>query len=365
MQLSELGADFNPDAFVVLAGNDELASQATDKDADGTPDEIAFVCNLSAGESKDVSILYASEGTKEREYTKRTQAEISHKIEGKWVKRGYIDGQFKNVDFLRVPPQHTDHSWFIRYEGPGWESDKVGYRFYLDWRNAVDIFGKKTAAMALQNAGQDGFDSYHEMSGWGMDVLKVGGSLGIGSIGMWVADSAQRVEKTDSITCQIVSNGVIQSTIKTDYYGWQIDSNSYNLSASLSIEAGSRLTRCDLKLDSNPENLCTGIVKHDSAEIINSTDESGEWRYLATYGKQTLNNDNLGMAVLYKKSELDKVAEDKHSDVVVLKPADGILTYYYLAAWELEPDGIKDKESFISYLNDTISKLNNPVSVSH
>ena len=363
IDLALMPPNFNPRAFVVVDDQKELASQATDWDGDGSADQIAFLCDFKASETKEVKILFAIGEEKERQYKKRTQAEISHKVGGHWEKREYMDGTFQNADFLSVPPEHTDHSWFIRYEGPGWESDRVGYRFYLDWRNAVDVFGKKTPEMVLQNVGLDGFDSYHEMSSWGMDILKVGSSLGIGSIAMWIADSAQRVEKTDSMDCRIVTNGVIQSAINTNYYGWHINNNTYHLNSLLTINAASRLTRCDLKLDSNPDNLATGLVKIKPTEIINSADESSTWQYLATWGKQSLNNDNLGMAVFYKNSTLDKIAEDKHSYVIVLKPADGQLTYYYAAAWELEPDGIKDKDSFVKYLDITVTKLNNPVSV--
>lgn len=362
--LSAKYADFNSGAFVVIDGSNELASQTVDKDGDGNNDGIAFICNLKSHETKDVTILYSADGSKSRNYPKRTQAEMAHKFGGKFVNREYIGGEFKNVDFMKVPPEHTDHSWYIRYEGPGWESDKVGYRFYLDWRNAVDVFGKKTPEMVLQNVGLDGFDSYHKMSDWGMDILKVGSSLGIGTIAMWIADSAQRVEKTDSVSSAIIDNGVIHSAIKTNYFGWHIGDHSYNLISYLSINAGSRLTECDLKLDSTPPNLCTGIVKDDSAEVMLSKEDAGEWQFLATYGKQSLNNDNLGMAVLYRKSELDKMAEDTHSHVIVLKPADGTLTYYFLAAWQLEPAGITNKAAFSKYLNDTVIKLNNPVSVS-
>ncbi|NOG44583.1 MAG: DUF4861 domain-containing protein [Calditrichaeota bacterium] len=363
IKIKSLAEHFNANAFVVIDGQNELASQAIDLDSDGNFEEVAFLCTLKSRGEKTIKIIYAKEGKKTREYPKRTQAELSHKTGGKWVKREYEGGEFKNVSFLNLPPEHTDHSWYLRYEGPGWESDKVGYRFYMDWRNAVDIYGKKTPEMVLQNVGKDGFDSYHEMADWGMDILKVGSSLGIGSIGMWIADSAQRVEKTDSISCSIETNGVIQSSIKTNYFGWQIDNQSFNLSSSVTINAGSRLTKCDLKVRKNPSNLCTGIVKHDSAEVIKSNNAKSEWQYLATYGKQSLNNDNLGMAVIYKASELETLTEDKHSNVVVLKPSQGFITYYYLAAWELEPSGIKNKETFIGYLDDILKTLNNPISV--
>lgn len=55
--------------------------------------------------------------------------------------------------------------------------------------------------------------------------------------------------------------------------------------------------------------------------------------------------------------------EDPESHVVVLMPHQKRLSYYFLAAWELEPEGISNKAQFVDYLNSTLNELNNPVSV--
>lgn len=335
--------------------------QFNDNDQDGMADELILLFDLKAEESRSFSISELLTEEKST-YAKRTQAEISHKVEGEWKEREYMDGRFVNVDHLDVPPEHTDHSWYIRYEGPGWESDKVGYRFYLDWRNATDIFGKKTTDMVLQDVGQDGFDSYHEPSDWGMDVLKVGSSLGVGSIGMWVDGKAERVAETDSLKATIVSNGIIQSKVRTRYFGWKINGQQVDLTSDISINAGSRLTHQEIQISENVTNLCTGIVKHEVAEVISKAQNGvSGWGYLATYGKQSLADDNLGMAILFKNDDLIELTEDEHSQVVVLKPKHKSLEYYFLAAWEQEPGGITNNEEFIKYLDETVDKLNNPI----
>lgn len=360
-KLKAQAPEFNDKAFVVLHNAQELASQVNDRNDDGNADEIVCVTDFAANETKALTVRYAKSGELSREYPKRTQAELSHKVGGKFVNRKYEGGTFQNVQFLRVPPEHTDHSFYIRYEGPGWESDKVGYRFYLDWRNAIDIFGKKISAMVLQNVGQDGFDSYHAMADWGMDVLKVGESLGLGSLAMWHEGKAQRVAQTDSVTCAIIANGAVYSQIQTKYFGWKVGGGAYNVVSNLSITAGSRLTKHEVEIDGNPPNLCTGIVKLDSTVLLASPETNTGWAYLATYGKQSLANDNLGMAVLYQKNDLIETNEDKHSHVVILKPENGRLTYYFLGAWEQEPNGIKTQEKFEAYLDQTIAELNAPV----
>ena len=131
----------------------------------------------------------------------------------------------------------------------------------------------------------------------------------------------------------------------------------------MSIRAGSRLTRHCLSIDPQPENLCTGIVKHPGTVLINGPVGKSDWEFLATYGPQSLAEDNLGMAVIYQRQHLIEKKSDKYSEIVLLKPQHGKLTYYFLAAWEREQDGIKNISEFRDYLNKTVEILNNPVMV--
>lgn len=366
--LNAKSPDFNPDGFVIFDKGIELASQSNDLDSDGNPEQIIAIMDFKPGEKKQLNLRYATSGSKLREYMKRTQAELSIKVGGKFVDRKYEGGTFQNVQFLRVPLEHTDHSFYIRYEGPGWESDKVGYRFYLDWRNASDIFGKKVPDMVLQNVGQDGFDSYHEMSDWGADIFKVGESLGIGSIATWYENKANRVEKTDSLTCAIIANGSVYSQIRTTYYGWQAGISKVNLTSNLSITAGSRLTRNELSIDGELDNICTGLAKHENTVFFDKQPEqSTDWGYIALWGMQSLarDDDELGIAVLHRGSQFVQLAEDELNHVVILKPENNKVSYYFLAAWVQEPDGIKTQDAFINYLNDTVQKLNNPVTIQY
>jgi hypothetical protein len=203
------------------------------------------------------------------------------------------------------------------------------------------------------------------MLDWGMDVLKVGESLGIGSLAMWLEGKALRIAQTDSITCAIVADGVVQSQIQTKYFGWKAGAGVHNVVSNLSITAGSRLTRHVVEIDGKPQNLCTGIVKLDSTELLSSGEAKDGWAYLATYGRQSLANDKLGMAVLYRKADLIETNADQHSHVVVLKPEHGRLTYYFLGAWEQEPGGIKTAAEFEAYLKQTVAELNSQLVIDY
>ncbi len=137
----------------------------------------------------------------------------------------------------RVPAVHVDHDALFQHEGPGWESDKIGYRFYLDARNRVDIFGKKVPDMVLNTVGLHDLvanhnESYESMMEWGMDNFNVGTSLGIGSIAMQDGTDILTVSKTDSVFCVIAANGPVRSDVHATYYGWNAAGKKYDLVSS-------------------------------------------------------------------------------------------------------------------------------------
>ncbi len=357
--------DFNPASFILLSDTTEIAAQADDLNLDSKADEITFVLDFQSKEAKNISVLYNPIGEQKRSYKKRTQAELSHKFGGKWESRKYIGGAFKNVDYLRIPAEHTDHSFFIRYEGPGWESDKIAYRFYLDWRNGFDIFGKKVPDMVLQNVGLDGFDSYHNPSPWGQDNFKAGKALGIGSFGMLKGETVEHVSVTDSVDCRIVLNGAVKSLIKTNYFGWKVDEKKFNVTTELSILAGSRMTYVDMNTSGNPDNLAVGFVKKDEkeAKFIEISQPDSKWGIIASFGKQSLTDDNLGLAIVYPKDIYVKTVKAELDNVVLLKPIENKVRYYFLATWEQEPNGIKTEADFVNYLQQILKELNAPIEV--
>ncbi|UOE41968.1 DUF4861 domain-containing protein [Chryseobacterium suipulveris] len=287
----------------------------------------------------------------------KTYAEISQKEGGSWNGRKYSGGNFKNVQTLVLNPLHTDHSFDIRYEGPGWESNKIGYRLYLDWRNAIDIYGKKTEEIVLPNVGQDGFDSYHEMSDWGADILKVGKGLGIGAIGRVVNGEMLHFNDVEKTTAS-VENNKANSKVTVDYKGWKTNGQSTDFTSELTIFPDERYTQHTVKSSNALDGIVTGIVNLYKLPLIQRTVPNGKWGYIATYGKQTLFDDNLGMAVFYKISDTEEIYKGKDDYLIRFKPTTEKVTFYFLGAWEKEPNGIKTEKEFLKYLNQNLSKLN-------
>lgn len=292
----------------------------------------------------------------------KTYAELSIAQGGEWVdgSRGHKEynagTSFKNISSLQVPKEHTDHTWFIRYEGPGWENNQIGYRIYLDWRNAIDIFGKKVDSLVLPYVGQDGFDSYHESAPWGQDILKAGKSMGIGGYGRLVNDTIAHFQIVKNTFAQIENNKT-NSSVKISYEDWNTGDAIINLNSKLTIFQNDRYTKAELTPSKEITGISTGIVKFKNIPVIKKS--GAKWAYIATYGAQTLVNDtdNLGMALFYKLKEVAQQKEGINDHLVIFKATTNTITYYFLGAWEQELNGIKSQNAFMKDLENKLAIL--------
>jgi unsaturated rhamnogalacturonyl hydrolase len=363
--------DRKTERLVLELGETLVPSEAIDDDGDGRKDSLLALVDLAPAQTVSGRIV-ADRTASEKPLPKLTQAELSHKVGGEWRPRKdkpelkeYVGGRFENVTRLAAPPEHTDHSNFIRYEGPGIESDRVAYRVYLDWRNGFDIFGKKVRMPVLQGVGLDGFESYHHDAPWGMDVLKVGQSLGAGGFGFWSGDKVTLVSDVRRWDAAVLANGKLYSSFRITYGGWKVAGKELDVTADFSMVGGSRLVRTRLALSQELPNLAIGIVKHPGVEETRGSSEvTGKaFTYLGTFGKQSLAGDQLGMAVLFQQGDKKSEPTDASSYAVVVEPAGKAFEYFFLAAWEGEPGAPRSTAAFTAELEREVEALTIPVRV--
>ena len=355
--LNQLGVTAGP--LQVWNGEVAMPTQLVDDDGDGSPDRLVFLTDLAPAATEAFRIDRQEAG---QSFTSRAHAEVSIKEGGEWKDSSYVGGTFKNVGHLTNPPQYTDHSEYIRYEGPGIESDVVGYRVYLDWRNGFDVFGKKAHGLVLQEVGQDGYDSYHEMADWGADILKVGESLGMGGYGYWDGSKTILVSDVAERSVSIRSDGPVQASMDIQYKGWNTGASTVDLTATLAMNAGSPMVDVKLVTSAKLENLAIGIVNHPGTELMmGDLDVTGEaWSYMASFGQQTLFDDGLGMVVLFKKKDLAKQTRDESSYVLVMKPRGTSLSYAFGALWSGQQGGIQSREELESFLSAEVERRTLP-----
>jgi hypothetical protein len=320
---------------------------------------LATLLDLAATEQLELFIARDAAVARARPWPKRTQAELSHKVGGSWESGVYHGGAFVNAPVVAFAGQLTAPNGFMRYEGPGWESDKVGYRLYLDQRNGIDVFGKLLPAMVLQDVGKDVYGSYHEPAPWGMDILKVGASLGFGGFGAWSQERAQPVGETDCTQCRIHANGSLVSQVLLDYGGWTSPAGKADLKALLTIAAGSYLTKATLMLEGASPTMVAGIPKHPEAIAIHGETSIADeaWTYVATYGQQSLSGNHLGLVIFVRGDSFDGFVEDAHNYLVQLKLEGGRTAYQFAALWESSTASAASLTTFSEWIDSTLQRL--------
>lgn len=324
--------------------------QVDDLDFDGSYDELTFVTDFTPRERRSF-ILRVQAGEKQlKPESARTDA-------GNWKKIGEVYQPMDDDDGPGLKRNQVGY----RFDGVGWESEIVGYRVYLDERNAVDIQGKRKPGLHWNMIGETGVD-YQQDADWGMDVLHVGPALGIGGIGFWVADSVLKPENLDRRRCRIVSRGPVRAVVRVDYTGWNIGGEKVDVASIFTIYEGDRVTehRVILEQSSSPRTLVTGIVKH-SAGIPTWNPEKAQ---LSTMGPQSRINDDLLMALNVDRSSVVGKTEDAYGHLILLNLEPGKpLRFLISSVWKGETGSMWPGKKILRFLDAVSLRLHEPVQI--
>ncbi|ALS97307.1 DUF4861 family protein [Lacimicrobium alkaliphilum] len=335
---------------------ENLMAAAIDSNGDKQADRLRILATVAPGEQQSFSLEAVSA------LPDLAHVELSVRQNGGWQDRVYqADGfDFETVDSFTSPPQLTDHSYYLRYEGPGWENDRMGYRLYLDWRNAIDVFGKTTHKMVLPEVGQDGYDSYHQMADWGMDLLKVGKALGLGALGRLTDSGVAHMQQVEQTRYQLLENTSLNAVFNVSYNGWQVDNQMVDVSTDYHIHGKDGATRIQVKTSEPVASLVTGLVRHGLPLLQQQGDK---WGYIATFGNQSLagDTDNLGMAIFYRLDQVEKQMDSEFDHLLLFKPATQTIEYQILAEWPQHPEGVQDQQGFEQLLQNKLAALDYPL----
>lgn len=264
---------------------------------------------------------------------------------------GDLNNDGVSVVYFKTPQGYKRGDKLIAYEGPGWESDKTAFRLYLDGRNALDIFGKKTPDMVLESVGRG--DDYHAMAGWGMDILKVGNSLGAGGFGVFENGEVRQIGRAQSYSASILKDTENEAVVKVVHS--MSETCQDDVTTTYSILGGSRISKINIEGDCALP-YAAGLIIHPETSSYQSSGNEG-WQYKARYGEQSLVPDNLGLALFYKADQVSSIGTDSDDDYIVFKS--GLSPQYYTAAvWEQEQGGVTDAQAFQVWLKSTQKELN-------
>ncbi len=346
--------DSSSGKYVVVKTEDGemLPSQCDDINGDGKWDELAFLCDMEAGEKKPV--LFEMSDTMPV-FMVRTN-----------IRFGRMAKPFDEVSGdLRMKTNDTKYTAPVyQMEGPAWENDMIAFRNYYDARNGIDIFGKRTGAMVMDSVGVNGRD-YHTLADWGMDILKVGNSLGAGAIAIGIGDSLYRIGPCEEGRYRFITEGPVRAIFELTYKNVPAGGRLYQVTHQISIYAGDRFYRSkvwvnDLRGD---EDLVTGIVNlHD---VPADTMSAGQNIILYSLGNQGISGEILGMGIFFPAKELKRFWEAPATGNGVVSThlvslalnKDRPVEYCFLAAWETRDPQVKDARYFTDLLKEASAKI--------
>lgn len=358
----------------VKQGAQNIPVQFDDLNKDGKWDEAAFVYSFKGNEKLDFSISPSS--TIDLSNVPKRAQVLLKKMNDQKVFQPAIDRETMEpgrqaTDFTKVPLP------LYQMEGPAWENDKVGFRLYFDVRNGKDIWGKLTDKMILQDVGTGKGKSYHELNDWGMDLLKVGNSLGAGALAIQTKnkngkDTLVRVGGnnmgTQSYT--MIANGPVRAIFLMKYKNWNMlgDGNLVNVEERISISAGQYYYQSQVRVSGIKKKYCvvTGIVNLKSKEVKKLSKPSNG---IYTFDKQSENADQLGMAIIplpqyFESAPLESLNTgdiNKTYPVIFSSGKDPVYRFY--ANWEKSDERFNSLSSYEQYISREGERMASPLKI--
>lgn len=337
------------------AQGEVIPYQYDDLDQDGEPDELFFLVDIAAGAAQTVTFQPA---LNEPNFSPLTHLRLGQKGE---------DGITPLNAAKRLNTEvHEETEANFQFEGVGWENEQVAFRNYMDLRNGMDIFGKTVPQLYLDSVGVDGDDSYHEISDWGMDILKVGSSLGAGSVAFWYQDSLIRLTSTDADYRTLV-DGPLRSVFALTFRGVDLGDKQIDVTHTISILPGKYYYQSTLELsDSTGVAVVVGLV--DLHALEDQTLEANAARTLYTYGAQSENADSLGMALMIAKDAYQGMVDTDSISTLIPNTYAFLLapdkaSYRFYAGWELSDARFEQEASFEAYLKEEMVEMSSPLTI--
>ncbi len=339
----------------------DIPSQADDLDEDGNWDELFFLADLEPGSDMKISVSFVEEN-QVPEYTVRSNIRFAN--------MDSVHTELSHANRLKTSDSPTTQKYF-QMEGPAWENDKVAFRNYYDARNGFDIFGKRTSSMVLDSVGIIAH-SYHVLADWGMDILKVGNSLGAGAIAIKNDNKIYRFDSLESGTIEILADGPLRSVFRLGFKGWHAGDGVYKMVHEISIWGGAQYYKSKVTISGlkGNESLITGIVNIDSDSLI-IIHPNEKYVVLATYDNQAYDGEKLGMALLIQNSSLIETIEAPETGEGVvqtymanLKIAEGEpVEFYYYCGWELQDERFKNEQFFLDLIKKDADRFVEPIKI--
>lgn len=359
IRLADLQAGFPIRSAVVKDARQEIPSQLDDLDGDLQPDELAFVIDLPARGTRQVTVTLSAAKT-QKAYPPRVFAQM--------LVRDAKKGKHAPVQSITVPGTTNFYNMLYGH-GPMFESELVGYRIYFNEKQTIDPYGKFNKRLELEKS-QFYPNDAQLAQGFGDDVLLVGNSCGVGTLKGWDGQKATHVKPIASRTERILASGPVRTVVEVEVKGWAYQGSELSMTQRYLLYAGHR----DLRIETTfarplgNEVFCTGVQDIMGNETVAYSDHQGlagswgrHWPVTDTvkYAKETI-----GIATyIPRKYVLQEVKDADNYLYTLSAPGQTGFHHYTMFTSRKETFGYPTVEEWFAYLQEWKDELEHPVEI--
>ncbi len=349
---------------LVQTNGTEIACQLDDLNQDDTYDELCFLADLKAKETKTYEVTLSMDG-EPRTYPARVYAEMllrNDKVKQKNKHDNYIESITARGDCA--------NSYNIQHHhGVDFESELNGIRIYFDKRQTLDLYGKFHKRLELKET-QFYTQPDQKAEGYGDDVLWVGNTFGLGALRGWDGKEPTMIDPVKNRTQRIISYGPLRTIVEVEDRGWvlPVSKKKVNMTLRYTQYAGHRDTDVDVffNMPMAGEKLSTGIINvKDSKEFSDQQGLRGCWGtdYPST---DTINwkRETVGLGILIPRQHLvseEKANKDNYAFVVGTKTKQ--LSYKIAYCSDNEDFGMHSADEWFNWLKNWRKEIEKPVTI--
>ena len=285
-----------------------------------------------------------------------------------WVSVGA--GQTLRLELRPEKPAPVVARTFCRYvperkDDFAWENDRVAFRIYghaLESTNenayGTDIWAKRTDRLVLNDWYKR--NDYHTDHGDGLDYYHVGFTLGAGGIGVFLGDTIGFFRNYR--TWEVLDNGPLRSTCRVKHAPQTFGPATVTLTKTISLDAGSQLSRVAIKTQSTPADLpmVVGItLRPDGGDL--TRDEQGG--ILSYWEPQHGNDGTLGIGCLFPANGPVPMRQTQQHGLAMLRVKSGKTTTYFAGgAWD-KANRIRSAAEWQTYLRQFADQQRHPLTI--
>ena len=235
----------------------------------------------------------------------------------------------------------------LKHHGPAVENEWLGFRFYFDYKVAVDVYNKTRPGLELKDAGWYPTPE-QQLDGWGADQYKVGKTVGCGGVRLWDGEKVVYLDPVSKRTARVCKEANISymEMLSEDvpYKGDSVD-----ILVRLTVFSGKRAAKVEaFALCDKPVQFLTGINYHQTTET-----KQGD-NYLCTWGIHPEDvaayQFNIGGGLIYNPKDFVSITKEASEYQLITNPTKYLSTWVSSACEKEEELNSLDK--FTEYLED-------------